>query len=52
MKKILFVMAVLFGTSLVSCNCGEGNSNMKDQDTTTVVSDSVPADSVVSDSVA
>lgn len=53
MKKLLFAVAILFGTMFVSCN---GNSQAQSSNDTTsvdtlvdstVVLDSVPADSIV-----
>lgn len=53
MKKILFAVAILFGTMFVSCN-GNSQANSSNDTTavdsvsdTTVVLDSVPADSIV-----
>ena len=53
MKKILFAVAILFGTMFVSCN-GNSQANSSNDTTavvseteSTVVLDSVPADSIV-----
>jgi len=45
MKKLIFVFAVLFSTSFISCNKHVESSS--EQDSTVVDSDSINTDSVV-----